>query len=208
MQNKALASLLAVEEQKLKEFTDKLFSPEISTATFGTNEYIINLKLKSLATDTTRFIELLKEMQNEATRTWLWNKEFKCRIHKKSNDIYYVTLDTFLPYTFEYQGLPSKLIFTPLTDRCFCTLSSALNTYQSSNPMGPAGTGKTESVKAWSQKISRQTIVFNCDSAIDRENLSRILVGIVLSGSVGCFDEVNRLSCSVLSAVSADIENI
>lgn len=50
--------------------------------------------------------------------------------------------------------------------------------------------------------------MFNCDSAIDRENLSRILIGIVLSGSMGCFDEVNRLSPSVLSAVSTDIENI
>ena len=46
------------------------------------------------------------------------------------------------------------------------------------------------------------------DSAIDRDDLQRILIGIVLSGSVGCFDEVNRLSPSVLSAVSSDIENL
>ena len=50
--------------------------------------------------------------------------------------------------------------------------------------------------------------MFNCDSAIDRQNLSRILIGIVLCGAVGCFDEVNRLSSAVLSAVSTDIENI
>ena len=50
--------------------------------------------------------------------------------------------------------------------------------------------------------------MFNCDSALAREDLSRILAGIVLSGSVSCFDEVNRLSPSVLSAVSVDIENI
>jgi hypothetical protein len=33
-------------------------------------------------------------------------------------------------------------------------------------------------------------------------------MGIVLSGSVGCFDEINRLSPAVLSAISTDIEDI
>lgn len=48
--------------------------------------------------------------------------------------------------------------------------------------------------------------MFNCDTAIDRESLGRILAGIVLSGSAGCFDEINRLSPSVLSAISTDVE--
>ena len=132
----------------------------------------------------------------------------KARVHRSSKDVYWVTLDTYLPYTFEYQGLSARLIHTPLTDRCYATLASALATGKSSNPQGPAGTGKTESVKAFANKLGRPCIVFNCDSAIDRENLGRILVGIVLSGSVGCFDEVNRLSPAVLSAVSMDVENI
>ena len=38
--------------------------------------------------------------------------------------------------------------------------------------------------------------------------MSRILTGVVLSGAFSCFDEVNRLSPAVLSAVSTDIENI
>lgn len=139
---------------------------------------------------------------------WIWNKELKARVYRQTSDVYYLSLDNFIPYTFEYQGLPQKLIFTPLTDRCFSTLISALSVGKSSNPQGPAGTGKTESVKAFAQKIGRPCIVFNCDSAIDRQNLSRILIGIVLCGAVGCFDEVNRLSSAVLSAVSTDIENI
>ena len=35
------------------------------------------------------------------------------------------------------------------------------------NPYGPAGTGKTESVKAMGGLFGRQVLVFNCDEVIE-----------------------------------------
>ncbi|CAL6029174.1 Dynein_heavy chain [Hexamita inflata] len=206
---KFLTQTLDRQTKMLTMFTQRLYEPEISTATFGSNEYVQQLKLKLLAADATHNVNLTKQLQQDpVNRNWIWNREMKCRVYKGSSDIYYIGLDTFMPYTYEYQGLPARLIHTPLTDRCYSTLVSAVACEKSSNPQGPAGTGKTETVKAFTNKLGRPCIVFNCDSAIDRDNLSRILIGIVLSGSVGCFDEVNRLSPAVLSAISTDIENI
>ena len=102
--------------------------------------------------------------------------------------------------------MPPRLIHTPLTNRCYSTVVSSFVCHISSLAQGYAGTGKTESLKAYSSKLARACIVFNCDSAIDREDLARIMLGIILSGAIGCFDEINRLSSSVLSAVSNDIE--
>ena len=39
------------------------------------------------------------------------------------------------------------------------------------NPYGPAGTCKTESVKALGQAFGRQVPVFNCDEGIDFKSM-------------------------------------
>lgn len=76
------------------------------------------------------------------------------------------------------------------------------------NPYGPAGTGKTESVKALGALLGRQVLVFNCDEGIDVVSMSRIFVGLVKCGAWGCFDEFNRLEEATLSAVSMQIHPI
>uniref|UniRef100_A0A7E4ZT92 Dynein heavy chain, cytoplasmic n=1 Tax=Panagrellus redivivus TaxID=6233 RepID=A0A7E4ZT92_PANRE len=111
-------------------------------------------------------------------------------------------------YGFEYLGIQEKLVQTPLTDRCYLTMTQALHARLGGSPFGPAGTGKTESVKALGQQLGRFVLVFNCDETFDFQAVGRILVGLCQVGAWGCFDEFNRLEERMLSAVSQQIQTI
>ncbi|XP_063712959.1 cytoplasmic dynein 1 heavy chain 1-like isoform X4 [Symsagittifera roscoffensis] len=159
--------------------------------------------------DVTRLM-VSKKMNSTAMFDWLMQMRFYFD-PKNSNPLKQLDIvmsNAHFNYGFEYLGVVDKLVQTPLTDRCYFTLTQALDGKYGGSPFGPAGTGKTESVKSLGNQLGRFVLVFNCDETFDFQAMGRIFVGLCQVGAWGCFDEFNRLEEKMLSAVSQQIQAI
>ncbi|XP_037796301.1 LOW QUALITY PROTEIN: cytoplasmic dynein 2 heavy chain 1-like [Penaeus monodon] len=196
-------------EAKLESYTGVDLSSD-GTPEGKIDSLVLELKLKALILDTIHNIDVVQILLQANTTSlldWPWQKQLRFYVGDGGSALMRM-VDAQFDYTYEYQGNAPKLVHTPLTDKCYLTLTQGMHMGLGGNPYGPAGTGKTESVKALGNLFGRQVLVFNCDEGIDVKSMGRIFVGLVKCGAWGCFDEFNRLEEAVLSAVSMQIQTI
>ncbi|KAI8425205.1 hypothetical protein MSG28_007028 [Choristoneura fumiferana] len=118
-----------------------------------------------------------------------WQSQLRHRWDYKLNNCFANICDAQFLYDYEYLGNTPRLVITPLTDRCYITLTQSTfdNGWCAGRPgryrqnRNYEGFGKS----AWNHGVR-----------------------LAQTGAWGCFDEFNRISVEVLSVVSVQVKSV
>lgn len=114
----------------------------------------------------------------KSTQDFNWLQQLRYYWDESVDNIVVRQVNAVMRYGYEYMGATSRLVITNLTDRCWMTITGALNIKLGAAPAGPAGTGKTESTKDLAKSLGMLCVVFNCSDQIEYKMMGRLFSGL------------------------------
>ncbi|XP_078526452.1 dynein axonemal heavy chain 2 isoform X1 [Lissotriton helveticus] len=210
-------SLISAKERADKKFLKVMKKKQVSLlnkyseSIRGNLSKILRLKIVALVTVEVHARDVIEKMLKSGVMdvtSFEWLSQLRLYWDKDVDDCIIRQTNTQFQYGYEYLGNSGRLVITPLTDRCYMTLTTALHLHRGGSPKGPAGTGKTETVKDLGKALGMYVIVVNCSEGLDYRSMGRMYCGLAQTGAWGCFDEFNRINIEVLSVVAQQILSI
>ncbi|KAF8783159.1 Dynein heavy chain 2 like protein [Argiope bruennichi] len=111
-------------------------------------------------------------------------------------------------YGFEYLGNRERLVITPVTSRCFLSLTTALYLNKGATLRGCRSSGKTETLKDLGITLGKYTLVINCSENLDHRSLVRMFSGLAQIGAWGLFEDYNCIKEEIISVLSQQINTV
>ncbi|CAD7696266.1 unnamed protein product [Ostreobium quekettii] len=211
--NEAFDELEEGNEDALKAEWDKQVS-QLADLIVLINGELTGLERKKLITLCTidvharDVVQRLIDERVEDGTCFQWQSQLRYFQNEKTKTCQVNICDAEIMYNYEYIGNCGCLCITPLTDRCYITLTQAQRLVLGGAPAGPAGTGKTETTKDLARALGIQCYVFNCSDQMDYKAMGQIYKGLAQTGAWGCFDEFNRIPVAVLSVCSTQYKTV
>ena len=100
------------------------------------SEPLLQLKVKALVLDLIHHMDVIDQLLTANVKhkgQWQWQKQLRFYLNKSGKCVARMC-DAECAYTYEYQGNAGKLVHTPLTDKCYLTLTQGMAMGYGGNP--------------------------------------------------------------------------
>ncbi|KAJ9457151.1 Dynein beta chain [Diplonema papillatum] len=172
---------------------------------------VLRRRVTNLVTQSAHHVEVIAELikkKTDSKNAFVWQKQLRHRLDEARKGVVAEICDCRFAYGGEYQGDAPRLIVTPLTERLYITLAQSVWLKMGGAPSGPAGTGKTETIRDLSKHLARACYLFNCSEQMTSDSLAQVFKGLASAGGWGCFEDINRMRPAVLSVVSVHFKQL
>lgn len=178
-------------EEVLKQLVDMALT---ETDNNCVNHKVNQLKIKALTTLAVYYNDLNK--RNSCSNECFTPVNYQLL----DESVFVVRGNDKLEYGFEFNDF-TRLVVTPLTTKAYNYNFNAKNSKLAGSFFGPAGTGKTETVKDFAHKLGRNCCVVNCSDQMTCNTIEQLLNGVNESNYI-VFDEFNRILPEVLGEIA------
>jgi dynein heavy chain len=153
-------------EQAMKEYSKTLASrlEALISLVLGELNARDRIKIITLITVDVHNRDVVQRLIDTKTQdysAWAWQSQMRMKWRADTKQCAIKVADASFNYSYEYVGNTGRLVITPLTDRCYITLTQALRLIMGGAPAGPAGTGKTETTKDLGRALGLPVYVFS-----------------------------------------------
>ncbi|KAK6166840.1 hypothetical protein SNE40_023452 [Patella caerulea] len=121
---------------------------------------------------------------------------------------YIQQIGNILVYDYEYIGPSFSLTVTPLTERAYLSLSQSLKNFQCGTLIGPAGTGKSQTIRELAKILGRCLFTITCNESMTLPMMLQFITGMVQSGCWALFDDSDRLTTGLMSVAGQQLDYV
>jgi dynein heavy chain 2 len=130
---------IAIGQQQLATLLQQYENELQALTSIQNTDHLMTLKYKALVMDLIHHIDVIKQCMKDKVQSvdaWTWQKQLRFYLHPSTSCVVVRMVDAAFQYTYEYLGNVEKLVHTPLSDKCYLVLTSAMHLGYGGAPFG------------------------------------------------------------------------